>query len=172
MSHELMEVLEHRELMTPDFTELKQKPWHFVFVYGTLKKDFNNHYLLSESVYIGKGITLAGTFKMLRTGSSYGFPIVFDGERSTASGRITGEIYAVKPEVVAHMDELESNGIMYNRKQVRVEHRTDKGVKFQNCFMYVGSPEYWNNTDTLDECPRITDKYNGVREEDIYVFTN
>ena len=71
-----------------------------IFVYGTLRRGFHNHRLLSTSEYLGTAKT-AEKFTMF----SRGIPFV---SRSKKLCQITGELYRVTDSVLSSVDSLES----------------------------------------------------------------
>jgi gamma-glutamylaminecyclotransferase len=86
-----------------------------VFVYGTLKRGFGNHRLLEAATYLGKAVTTKAC-KM----SGYGVPFVWPAEGGLL---IQGEVYDIGDVMVQpgattlhRLDQLESNGRVYDRK--------------------------------------------------------
>ncbi len=82
-----------------------------VFVYGTLKKGFGNHKLLSSSLYHGPHTT-GHHHKMVSLG---GFPGVVYGAGKTA---ISGEVYEVDAEVLGRLDSLEGYPNFYDKTKI------------------------------------------------------
>lgn len=86
-------------------------------VYGTLKKAFGNHRILSEggAAYLGKAVTLRN-FVML----GHGVPFVWP---ETAGYPLQGELYDIgtplkgnaASSMLSRLDRLESNGYVYQR---------------------------------------------------------
>lgn len=83
---------------------------YFVFVYGSLKKGFENHRRLVENdgKYIGKGITKQSTFKMYSVNDFY--PALSKGDE-----KISGEVYKINENCLKELDYLESYPRYYNR---------------------------------------------------------
>jgi gamma-glutamylcyclotransferase (GGCT)/AIG2-like uncharacterized protein YtfP len=89
---------------------------HRVFVYGTLKSGFPNHYLLEGCEFFGRAVTVP-TYKMIENG----FPVIIpdpDGRR------LAGEIYVVDDETLARLDRLEREGSSYDQRRATA----DQGV--------------------------------------------
>lgn len=87
---------------------------HVVFVYGTLKKGYGNHHLLSRSKFLDTAVTRGvlhdlGAFPAARTNDS--------------GGQIHGELYSVDDETLARLDRLEGIPTFYQRDKVE----TSKG---------------------------------------------
>ena len=85
---------------------------HLVFVYGTLKQGFSNHYYLSGSKFLGTG----------RTKEKYamyvsGIPFVIMSEPISP---IQGELYQVDDITLAKLDSLEGHPGWYRREKVDV----------------------------------------------------
>lgn len=167
--HNILEQLSRRitDSNTPDFIKLKQtRDYHPVFVYGTLRQGGRLHSYLEGCPYLGKAWTMIPRFDM-RNAPGGSFPVVFDvglGEGkggSHFSAKISGEVYAVPVKVLLDLDDIESNGNMYNRKECWVSLR-DQTVKKTSStlhpnlktFIYIGNDDYWKkgNSETLFRC--------------------
>lgn len=85
---------------------------HLVYVYGTLRKDQWNHYLLNTSQFIGFAKTKE---KYALFGS--GIPFL---SRTTAISQITGEVYSVDDATLRRLDELEGHPDFYERALAEV----------------------------------------------------
>ena len=79
-----------------------------VFVYGTLKKDFGNHYFLKDSEFLGHA-EVKGTIYSLGH---------FPGAKLDEEGIIKGEIYEVNKETLERLDRLEGHPRLYLRTKV------------------------------------------------------
>lgn len=80
-----------------------------VFVYGTLKKGGHNHYLLSDCIPLGEGVT-STSMTLLDLGAFPGVDI------SRETSQIQGEVYKVSS--LKDLDRLEGYPRFYNRKLV------------------------------------------------------
>lgn len=103
-----------------------------VFCYGTLKRGWGNHHLLSESRFV----SAATTWDRWRM-HHCGFPVVMTGD----IGFVRGEVYEVDAATLAELDRLEGNGYMYDRQLVEVVNDDDESMRV---WMYVGRPEFWH----------------------------
>ena len=105
---------------------------HRVFVYGTLKRGFWNHYLLEGREFFGAAATVP-TYRMIENG----FPVILPDPEGKP---IAGEIYAVDDETLARLDQLEREGSSYDRKLIDVTLRLASGERQQptKAFIYVG----------------------------------
>jgi gamma-glutamylaminecyclotransferase len=79
-----------------------------IFVYGTLKKGFNNNYLLKDAKFVEES-SFCG--KMYYYGS---FPYVNLNE----TGEVKGEIYEINDKILGKLDILEGYPGFYNRTKV------------------------------------------------------
>lgn len=112
---------------------------HRVFVYGTLKRGIHNHRLLETSDFFGEAYTV-DTFRMYQTG----FPVIFMSDHPDAKS-VFGEVYDVDDETLERLDQLESAGYMYDRRQVNVICLAGGGVIDGNVNIYIGNDKYWQN---------------------------
>jgi gamma-glutamylcyclotransferase (GGCT)/AIG2-like uncharacterized protein YtfP len=84
-----------------------------IFVYGTLLKGEHNHYLLENAEFLFYGKTKK-EYTLYGLGS---FPGMVEGGRYS----ISGEVYAVKPSELQHLDALEEHPDWYVRKEIVLE---------------------------------------------------
>ena len=115
---------------TPDTPTLSLQERHLVFVYGSLKKNNENHQMLDGSLFLGRAWTKLKSFVMIHNH----FPAVLM-ETGPDKKAIEGELYEVDIPTLKDLDCLEANGVLYKRRRVHVE--TDLGKSF-HCWMYFG----------------------------------
>ena len=88
---------------------------HKIFVYGTLKKGFCNHFYLDGSAFLGTTTTREKYFMCVDSG----IPYVFKCEKNSSfKGFVKGEVYLVDVEVLRSIDELEEHPREYFRGRV------------------------------------------------------
>lgn len=81
-----------------------------VFVYGTLKKGYHNHYLLEDSIFLGEDKTYL-SYVLLNCGFPY--MCIEENQPDHIAYQVVGEVYEVScPKVLADLDRLE--GVRYN----------------------------------------------------------
>lgn len=112
-----------------------------VFVYGSLKVGFHNHYILEGSEFIGDAVT-SGKYSMLDLGSFPGVDI------SNNKTYILGEVYNVDPETFRRLDSLEGYPDFYNRVEVVLN--LDSGAICTAWMYYLVNPSNYY-TDNLIE---------------------
>lgn len=86
---------------------------HLVFVYGTLRKDHDNHHLLKDAHSYGTGATEA-SFAMYQIS---GYPYITSSE---ARYPIVGEMYAVDDYTLKELDCMEGHPRYYKRRETPV----------------------------------------------------
>jgi gamma-glutamylaminecyclotransferase len=96
---------------------------HLVFVYGSLKAGFGNHALLDQtcSEFVLSTVTEGDNYHMFGFGQS--FPGVIHAKNRNS--RIRGEVYRVSDQGMKLLDQLESNGHLYQRELVKVQGMED-----------------------------------------------
>ena len=119
----------------------------FVFVYGTLKREYRNHHLLKDAKFIGVGTT----YKRFRL-FDVGFPLAIPSEDGY---RVKGEVYKVKDaQMMSSLDKLEGYPYFYKRQVIKVE--VDGVGDIEAWIYYVTSPqgkEIKPNKDGIVEWP-------------------
>ena len=101
-----------------------------IFVYGTLKKGFHNNFLLKDSIYLGNGKVINYALKKSL------FPVMIKRKNNT----VYGEVYAVDDHILSQLDDLESEGIMYERKKIKV----NTGSETIPAYTYIGKSDFWD----------------------------
>ncbi|MBP2029693.1 gamma-glutamylcyclotransferase (GGCT)/AIG2-like uncharacterized protein YtfP [Methanohalophilus levihalophilus] len=97
----------------------------YLFVYGTLKKDFSNHHLIRNTRFIGEDKT-RDNYCMIDMGY---FPAILERDGTTP---ISGETYLADEKLLEVVDEFE--GKWFYRKQIRLE-------SGKRAYAYFLSPE-------------------------------
>lgn len=83
-----------------------------VFVYGTLKKGFGNHRLLSGAVFVGEAVTV-NNYALYVSGIPYAY-------KEETISKIHGELYLVDRETLQSLDMLEGHPDWYRREEVMI----------------------------------------------------
>jgi gamma-glutamylcyclotransferase (GGCT)/AIG2-like uncharacterized protein YtfP len=99
----------------------------FVFIYGTLKRNERNHARLKDATFICEATTKAAKYTMLEFDSSSSPGQVTPSVKDGGTDRIGGEVYEVRDELLADLDQFEQVGIHYKRIALNL----DDGQKAQ-----------------------------------------
>jgi gamma-glutamylaminecyclotransferase len=145
-------------ISTFDVPELSKFNEHFVFVYGTLKKNGGNNYLLKDNKYVGRAWTRLKCFVMM-DGSA---PAVLT-DTTDEKKAIQGEIYSVPVSKLKDLDRFESNGLLYKRRRVILD--TEQGDEIK-AWMYFGMEGVFPRTGA--KCPHFIRSKNKLP---YYTFT-
>ena len=93
---------------------------HRVFVYGTLKQGFPNHFFLAWQKSLGPAVTVE-PYALYEDV----YPLVCKKEHISP---IRGEVYEVGDTILKRMDTLEDHPEYYRREEVEVELESGKRV--------------------------------------------
>ena len=107
----------------------------YLFVYGTLKRGFQNHHILEDSIFICDGITI-NKFIMYSNGF---YPMIVPEKKSKYSGYVKGEIYKIKDKLIKKIDEFEDVPEEYIRIEENI--RCVNTMEVIKCFLYISSKE-------------------------------
>ena len=91
---------------------------HPVFVYGSLKRDFQNNDVLALSEFVARTKTLSARYRMVSMGH---FPAVIE----KGPHFIEGETFHVHGDTLWTMDIMEGQGDFYGRKLIQVADYVD-----------------------------------------------
>lgn len=84
-----------------------------LFVYGTLKKGFENHYFLDGAKFLGCATT-KHRYPMVNIVKAY--PYLIDDKNN--GKYINGEVYKIDREILERLDHLEGYPDYYTRKKI------------------------------------------------------
>jgi gamma-glutamylcyclotransferase (GGCT)/AIG2-like uncharacterized protein YtfP len=92
----------------------------YLFVYGSLRRGFPNHFLLEKSIYMGTYSTVDKYHMIGQVSKS--FPYVVDKAEfaDTNPTHIIGELYDIEADILKDLDELEGHPDFYTRRSVQV----------------------------------------------------
>lgn len=116
---------------------------HLVFVYGSLKKGFHNHWLLDkpDTKFIDDASSIAPNYAMVSLGS---YPGLILGNQ-----RVSGELYEVSEDTFHSLDRLEGHPYVYKREQVRFK---TVGKKVIEAWVYLFKDTDDHRSKTLTNC--------------------
>lgn len=129
------------------------EPFHYVFVYGSLKQGYWNNRIIARSLsnrFLGPCTTSNASFELRSLGA---YPGVFKG----GSHAIRGELFSVDHETFNSLDRLEGNGSFYTREKVGIQERSDIRP-----WIYI-LPECWRDNSCDDDGTVISVSENTVQ---------
>lgn len=170
LANEMESILERGEF-TPDFPELNRKAFQYLFVYGTLRKDFRNHKYLLGSEMVGCGFTAHDRFFMA-VNKKGRYPVLLFDNRENMRAKVYGEVFKVKSEQFQNLDFLESNGTMYKRHLLTtlIWDSSAQAKIPVRAWIYVGKRDFWEPRIDLLEGGRKIKPNNG--SEPYWLFTH
>ena len=104
-----------------------------VFVYGTLKHGHGNHRLLKYSEYFCDATT-AERYNFFTLG--YYPAVAKTGNEDLDLYRVDGEIYKVDSHAMRLLDQLEGNGVLYQRQVREFDVSLNGEMAVMNAWMY------------------------------------
>ena len=110
-----------------------------LFVYGTLKRGYSNHSLLSAGHFVGEAATIEeygfylGTDKYAPNEPEIPF-LLANPKTGDAAVQVRGELWEVDSITLTQLDELEGHPDWYQRKKITVSHVSGKSV---SAFTYL-----------------------------------
>lgn len=84
-----------------------------LFVYGSLKRGFENHHHLAPADYVDSCTTGPG-YALFHVGR---YPALV----RAGAGSVQGELYQVEPDLLDHLDVFEGCPTLYQRQTLRLE---------------------------------------------------
>jgi gamma-glutamylaminecyclotransferase len=117
----------------------------YIAVYGTLKNGFFNHYLLSDSIFIGNFETVE-KYRMVENGIPY-----VNSQPCKDGNYIKVEIYQVDKDTLFELDILEGHPNWYERKII--EFISSDGKTFVDAYIY------FNDTVKITEHSKLLTSY-------------
>lgn len=107
----------------------------YLFVYGSLRRGFPNHFLLEKSIYIGTYITVDKYHMIGQVSKSFPYVVEEKEFETTASTSIIGELYDIEADVLKDLDELEGHPDFYTRRTVQVA--DGLGIHTYSAYVYI-----------------------------------
>lgn len=98
-----------------------QKREHTIFVYGSLKRDFPNHYFLRDAHFVGLAKTVERYSLYVDV-----YPFVYPRDSVSL---IHGEVYKIDSNTLHRLDALEGHPNLYRREQIDV--RLESGERMR-----------------------------------------
>jgi gamma-glutamylcyclotransferase (GGCT)/AIG2-like uncharacterized protein YtfP len=124
-------------------------PHTLIFVYGSLKRGFQRHKVLTNggAQFAGAGITFDTNYTMHTLDA---FPAVIQDGKDNSRFAICGELYTVNKNVLDTIDAVESDGLLFSRKLIEVFNLNDANNQYKvtRAWMYL-----WTRTNDLPMFP-------------------
>lgn len=114
-----------------------------VFIYGSLKRDYHNHYLLENSEFIGE-VSTKSRYPMVNV-EEY-FPYLIN--KSGVGHNVKGELYKVDEYTLAQLDILEGYPDFYTREYITVVHY---GIELSAIVYFVKDEINYDDYEMLEE---------------------
>jgi gamma-glutamylcyclotransferase (GGCT)/AIG2-like uncharacterized protein YtfP len=107
----------------------------YLFVYGSLRRGFPNHFLLEKSIYIGTYSTVDKYYMIGQVSKSFPYVLAETEFEGQPSAHIIGELYDIDADVLKNLDDLEGHPDFYTRRLVRA---TDElGNNIYSAYVYI-----------------------------------
>lgn len=100
-----------------------------IFVYGTLKRGFDNESYLKNATFIDRAITVDKYPMILQNPS---FPYLINDKGN--GHQIKGEVYSIDDEIILKIDELEGTPEHYYREYIDVRLQNGDSIKVETYF--------------------------------------
>ncbi len=107
----------------------------YLFVYGSLRRGFPNHFLLEKSIYMGTYSTVDKYYMIGQVSKSFPYVVAEKEFESQPSTHIIGELYDIDADVLKNLDDLEGHPDFYMRCLVRVA--DELGDNIYSAYVYI-----------------------------------
>lgn len=108
----------------------------YLFVYGSLRRGFPNHFFLEKSIYMGTYSTVDKYHMIGQVSKSFPYVVVAETEfDNTNPTHIIGELYEIDADVLQDLDALEGHPDFYTRRTVLVS--DESGEHTYSAYMYI-----------------------------------
>jgi len=116
----------------------------YIFIYGSLKKGFDNHDILKGAKYISKAETIRSFAMFEETSGNYPYLLK---EANKGYSKIKGELYKIyRKDILKKIDSFEGAPDYYKRERIQVKTKTKK-IKLAETYFFT------NNTVPHDQEP-------------------
>jgi len=126
----------------------------YLFVYGSLKKGFENDHILEKAKYISKAITVRKFAMYEANGGEYPYLL-----KEKALYNIEGELYKIaRKDLLTKIDIFEGSPDYYTRESIEVKSRSFKTNKKAFTYFYINKKDHkkkqpitkWKKTKLFD----------------------
>jgi gamma-glutamylaminecyclotransferase len=115
----------------------------FIFVYGSLKKNFKYHYLIEDyAIFVDKAKT-KDLYSLYRY-KNYDFPYLSKNK----SFNIRGELYEINDFLLGQLDQLEGYPNFYTREKIAII--SDSGITYNAIVYFLKESLYEKNKSLIE----------------------
>lgn len=146
--------------LTPDYGMLELQQAVNIFVCDEMMQRHHKHSMLGEPEFLGVAFTMHKFSMWKKKLGKASFPIPLEGTKDLLAPpyRIRGELYAIRPKCILDIDKDKINGVLFQRKRVKLvlPHHSVVKTKMSDvvittsvkhvllsAWMYVGISERW-----------------------------
>jgi len=105
----------------------------YIFIYGSLKKGFDNHDILKDAKYISKAETIRSFAMFEETSGNYPYLLK---EENKGYSKIKGELYKIyRKDILKNIDSFEGAPNYYKREKIKI--KTKKEVKVAETYFFT-----------------------------------
>ncbi len=114
--------------------KIEDKPIEkYIFIYGSLKKGFDNHDILKDAKYVSKAETIRSFAMFEETSGNYPYLLK---EKNKGYSKIKGELYKVyRKDILKDIDYFEGAPDYYKRERIKI--KTRKKVKIAETYFFT-----------------------------------
>lgn len=126
----------------------------YLFVYGSLKKGFENEYILEKAKYISKAITVRKFAMYEANGGEYPYLL-----KDKPLNHIEGELYKIaRKDLLKKIDIFEGSPDYYTRESIEIKSRSFTNNKRAFTYFYINKKDHkkkqpitkWKKTKLFD----------------------
>jgi len=114
----------------------------YIFVYGTLKEGYRNHYLLEDSEFVCEATT-KDRYPMINM--EIDFPYLID--KVGTGHHIKGEVYKIDTKTLIMLDVLEGYPEHYNRENITV---VNSGIELKTMVYFLNEEVDYSSFELID----------------------
>jgi len=139
----------------------------YIFIYGSLKKGFDNHDILKGAKYISKAKTIRSFAMFEETSGNYPYLLK---EKNKGYPKIKGELYKInRKDILKKIDSFEGTPDYYKRERIKVKTKK-KEIKIAETYFFTNNT-IPNDQEPIEEWTKDNNYFLKVFEEHYKKFT-